>query len=108
MNSYKLKCQNLNVKTITKKSKQESDFVKLLKQIEKISVLEKISFLTSHPKDMGDDLIDWMAKSKKFSHELHLPLQSGDDEILRKMNRNYTASDYRKLVAKIKSKKSSI
>jgi tRNA-2-methylthio-N6-dimethylallyladenosine synthase len=78
-------------------------FVRLLEKIEKISGLEKISFLTSHPKDMSDDLIDWMATSHKFSHELHLPLQSGDDEILRKMNRNYTSKHYLELINRLQS-----
>lgn len=78
------------------------DFVGLLNKIEKINGLEKITFLTSHPKDMGDNLIKWMGESKKFSGELHLPLQSGDNEILRAMNRHYTAADFLKLVSKIK------
>ncbi len=108
VNSYNVKAQMLNVKTTTKNSNRKSNFVKLLEKIEKINGLNKISFLTSHPKDMGNDLINWMAKSKKFSGELHLPLQSGDDEILRKMNRNYTAKHYFDLIKRLKSKVKSL
>jgi tRNA-2-methylthio-N6-dimethylallyladenosine synthase len=91
--SHKIKDQN-----------HRSDFVELIKKIEKIEGLKKISFMTSHPKDMSDDLIEWMKKSNKFSGELHLPVQSGDDEILKKMNRCYTSKQYINLVNKIKSK----
>jgi len=97
VNSYK-SSKHLNIKT----SKQKNDFVELLKKIEKIEGLKEIYFLTAHPKDMSDGLIEWMKNSKKFSKELHLPLQSGDDEILKKMNRHYTSGDFIKLVAKIR------
>lgn len=100
--------QNVNSFKSTKKPKNKrtnkQDFVKLLEKIESIEGLEKISFLTSHPKDMSDDLIDWMSKSNKFSGELHLPVQSGDDKILIKMNRRYTAKKYLNLVKKIRTK----
>lgn len=99
VNSYK-SFKHLNIKTL----KHKSDFVRLLNRIENIKGLNKISFLTSHPKDMSDDLIGWMAKSKKFSRELHLPVQSGDNKILRKMNRRYAVEDYIKLVEKIREK----
>lgn len=87
---------------------KNTGFVKLLEQIEKITGLKKISFLTCHPKDVGDDLINWMAKSKKFSHELHLPLQSGDNEVLKRMNRNYTAEHYLELIEKIRTQTSNL
>lgn len=64
----------------------------------------KISFMTSHPKDMSDELIDAMAKCAKIKKELHLPVQSGDNEILKKMNRHYTVENYLKLVKKIRKK----
>jgi len=99
VNSYK-SSKHQNIKSL----KQKSPFVKLLEQIEKIKGLKKISFLTCHPKDVGNDLIDWMSKSPKFSHELHLPLQSGDDKVLLRMNRNYTARHYLELVESCKSK----
>jgi len=86
----------------------DNNFVNLLKKIETIKYLEKISFMTSHPKDMSDDLIDWMAKSKKFSRELHLPVQSGDDDVLRKMNRHYTADRYVDLTSKLRTQISNL
>lgn len=94
VNSYQLKSKNAKVKT-------KSDFVILLKGIEKIDGVEKISFLTSHPKDMSNELIEWINNSPKFSGELHLPMQSGDNEILRKMNRNYTVEHYLKIIKKL-------
>lgn len=78
------------------------DFPKLLKLINQIPGNFKINFLTSHPKDMSDELINVMAKSEKIKKELHLPIQSGDNEILKKMNRKYTVQDYLKLVQKIR------
>jgi tRNA-2-methylthio-N6-dimethylallyladenosine synthase len=80
------------------------NFVELLEKIEKINKLKKITFLTSHPKDLSDKLIDWMAKSKIFSGELHLPIQSGDNDTLKKMNRNYTVERYMKIVENCKLK----
>lgn len=77
-------------------------FVGLLKKIEKLPHEFEITFLTSHPKDMSDELIDWMGISKKFSKKLHLPIQSGDDVILQKMNRHYRAKDYLSLIKKIR------
>jgi tRNA-2-methylthio-N6-dimethylallyladenosine synthase len=60
------------------------------------------SFLTSHPKDFSDDLIKVIAKNKKISREIHLPVQSGSDKILKLMNRPYTQKKYLNLIAKIK------
>ena len=58
--------------------------------------------MTSHPKDLSDDLIAVMAKSKKICKHIHLPLQSGSTEILKKMNRHYTKESYLALVSKIR------
>lgn len=107
VNSYnhKVKSQKSKSKNTNQNSKlleSKNYFVKLLKELEEIKRLEKISFLTSHPKDMSRSLIEWMGKSKKFSRELHLPVQSGDDEILKKMNRHYTAAQYLNLVKQIR------
>ena len=63
-----------------------------------------IKFLTSHPKDMSDELIGKISKNEKISKEIHLPIQSGDNEILKKMNRGYTVQNYKKLIKKIKKK----
>jgi len=78
-------------------------FATLLRTLHKIGGLEKISFLTSNPWDLDDNIIEAMALPK-IDRYLHLPVQSGDDEILRKMNRHYTAEDYLKLVKKIRTK----
>lgn len=80
------------------------NFPKLLKKINNIKGNFKINFITSHPKDMSDELIETMAKCQKLIKEIHLPVQSGDNEILKKMNRHYTASHYKKLIRKIKQK----
>ena len=77
-------------------------FAQLLTEIEKIEGLERIRFMTSHPKDLSDELIEVMAHSKKICKHLHLPVQSGSTEILQKMNRRYTKEQYLALVDKIK------
>ncbi len=78
------------------------NFPKLLESINNLPGNFKIKFLTSHPKDISDRLIKVIAKSKKISKEIHLPLQSGDNKILKKMNRGYTKEDYLKLIKKIR------
>lgn len=79
-------------------------FAQLLEEIEKIDGLERIRFMTPHPKDLSDELIEVMGKSKKICKHLHLPLQSGSTRILEKMNRRYTKEQYLNLVEKIRSK----
>ena len=64
----------------------------------------QISFMSNHPKDMTDDLIESIATLEKIKKEIHLPLQSGSDKILKAMNRPYTAEKYLKLVESLKSK----
>jgi len=78
-------------------------FYKLLEKVAKKD-LEKISFVSSNPWDFSDELIDVIAKYPNIDRLIHLPLQSGDDEILKKMNRRYTSKDYLDLVKKIKNK----
>jgi tRNA-2-methylthio-N6-dimethylallyladenosine synthase len=78
------------------------NFTKLLKTINALSGEFRLSFLTSHPKDMSDKLIATMAECEKLKKELHLPIQSGDNTILRKMNRHYTVAHYKKLIKKIR------
>jgi tRNA-2-methylthio-N6-dimethylallyladenosine synthase len=80
------------------------NFAKLLKMIEKIKGDFKIFFTSPHPKNFSDELIETLAKLKKFGKYLNLPVQSGDNEILKKMNRNYTAEEYKNLVKKIREK----
>ncbi|MDO8559281.1 MAG: MiaB/RimO family radical SAM methylthiotransferase [bacterium] len=80
------------------------NFAKLLKMADAIPGNFKIRFMSPNPADFTDELIDIMAKCRKISHYLNLPVQSGDNDILRKMNRPYTAEQYIKLVKKIREK----
>lgn len=82
--------------------KTNKPFINLLKKIDEISGKFWFFFLTNHPKDMSFDLIDTLPKLKKVGHYIHLPIQSGDDEILKKMNRHYTVSHYLKLIKRIR------
>jgi tRNA dimethylallyltransferase len=79
-------------------------FSKLLKKINALPGDFIIKFLTNHPKDFSDELIKTIADCKKVSKEIHLPVQSGDDEILKKMNRGYTVKQYKNLIKKIRKK----
>jgi tRNA-2-methylthio-N6-dimethylallyladenosine synthase len=80
------------------------NFPELLRLICRISGDFQIKFMTSHPKDMSDKLIKVIAESDKIAKEIHLPVQSGDNRILKKMNRGYTAAEYKKLAQKIRKK----
>ena len=92
-----------NVNSYGKNLDEPMTFAQLLTEIEKIEGLERIRFMTSHPKDLSDELIEVMAHSKKICKHLHLPVQSGSTEILKKMNRRYTKEQYLALVDKIKT-----
>ena len=92
-----------NVNSYGKNLKQPLSFAALLREIEQIEGLERIRFMTSHPKDLSDELISVMAESKKICRHLHLPLQSGSSRILQIMNRHYTKEQYLNLVDKLKA-----
>ena len=92
-----------NVNSYGKTLEEPMTFAQLLVEIEKIEGLERIRFMTSHPKDLSDELIEVMKNSKKICKHLHLPVQSGSTEILKKMNRRYTKEQYLDLVQKIKT-----
>ena len=77
-------------------------FPGLLRRLDALGV-ERIRFMTSHPKDLSDDLIDAMAQCKHVCNHLHLPVQSGNDDILRLMNRRYTREDYLRKVEKLRA-----
>ena len=77
-------------------------FAELLREIEKVEGIERIRFMTSHPKDLSDELIAVIKESKKICRHLHLPVQSGSSEILKKMNRHYTKEQYLRLAEKIR------
>ncbi len=79
-------------------------FAELLTQIEQIEGLERIRFMTPHPKDLSDELIEVMSKSKKICNHVHLPVQSGSSRILKIMNRKYTKEHYLALVERIRAK----
>lgn len=92
-----------NVNSYGKTLEHPVSFAQLLTQIEQIEGLKRIRFMTSHPKDLSDELIEVMAKSQKVCHHLHLPLQSGSSSILKKMNRRYDKEKYLGLVDKIRT-----
>ena len=91
------------VRKVHKENMEEINFSKLLKKINSISGKFWISFVSSHPKDMSDELIETVVKCKKVCEWIHLPVQAGDDEILRKMNRQYTQKHYLQQIKKIKA-----
>ncbi|WP_411329449.1 tRNA (N6-isopentenyl adenosine(37)-C2)-methylthiotransferase MiaB [Blautia hansenii] len=92
-----------NVNSYGKNLDEPMTFAQLLTEIEKIEGLKRIRFMTSHPKDLSDELIEVMKNSKKICKHLHLPLQSGSSDILQKMNRRYDKEKYLNLVEKIRT-----
>lgn len=91
-----------NVNSYGKNLEEPMTFAQLLKEVEKIEGLQRIRFMTSHPKDLSDELIQVMKESKKICRHLHLPLQSGSTKILAQMNRRYTKEQYLALAEKIR------
>lgn len=91
-----------NVNSYGKNLSQPITFAQLLLEVEKIEGLKRIRFMTSHPKDLSDELIQVMKYSKKICKHLHLPLQSGSSRILEAMNRRYTKEQYLELAEKIR------
>ena len=91
-----------NVNSYGKTLDKPVAFAELLRQVEGIEGLKRIRFMTSHPKDLSPELIQVMKESEKICRHLHLPLQSGSTEILRRMNRRYTREQYLELVQKIR------
>lgn len=92
-----------NVNSYGKTLENPITFAQLLQQVEEIEGLKRIRFMTSHPKDLSEELIETMAKSKKVCHHLHLPMQSGSSRILKIMNRRYDKEKYLELVQKIRT-----
>lgn len=91
-----------NVNSYGKTLENPITFAQLLQRIEDIEGLKRIRFMTSHPKDLSDELIKVMAKSKKICKQMHLPLQSGSSRLLKIMNRHYNKEQYLTLVEKIR------
>ncbi len=93
-----------NVNSYGKNLEYPMTFAELLKEISLVEGLERIRFMTPHPKDLSDELIEVMATTDKICHHVHLPLQSGSSKILKAMNRHYTKESYLELVKKIRTK----
>lgn len=92
-----------NVNSYGKDLKTKS-FAELLSEIDKFPNLERLRFMTSHPKDLSDELIEVMAEGKNICEHIHLPVQYGSNKILQRMNRVYTVEEYLELVKKIRAK----
>ena len=91
-----------NVNSYGKNLARPVTFAELLREVVKIDGLERVRFMTSHPKDLSDELIHVMAESEKICRHLHLPLQSGSSRILKIMNRKYTKEQYLDLADRIR------
>ena len=91
-----------NVNSYGKNLENPLSFAQLLRRVEQVEGIERIRFMTSHPKDLSDELIEVMASSKKICRHIHLPVQSGSSRLLKKMNRKYTKESYLALVEKIR------
>ena len=76
----------------------------LLEAVSTVDKVKRIRFLTSHPNDMRDNIIDTVANNEKVCENINLPFQAGDDSVLGRMRRGYTNSEYRKLIDKIRIK----
>lgn len=92
-----------NVNSYGKNLNPPVSFAELLQMVEKIEGIKRVRFMTSHPKDLSDELIEVMKSSGKICRHLHLPLQSGSSRILNIMNRKYTKEQYLGLVDKIRA-----
>ena len=79
------------------------NFANLLREVDKIDGDFRVRFMTSHPKDLSDDVIAVMANSRHICHNLHLPIQAGSNKVLKDMNRRYTREHYLELIAKLRS-----
>jgi len=92
-----------NVNSYGKDLENSYLFHDLLRDINKVDGIERIRFMTSHPKDLSDDLILAMAECSKVCEHLHLPIQAGSNRILREMNRKYTRESYLELAGKVRN-----
>lgn len=80
-----------------------NNFAALIRALDEVEGLERIRFMTSHPKDLSDELIACFGDCKKICHNIHLPVQSGSDEVLRRMNRHYNRERYMEIVEKLRA-----
>ena len=93
-----------NVNSYGKTLDNPVSFAQLLKEIEKIDGIERIRYMTPHPKDFCEELLDVMSQSSKICNHIHFPLQSGSTRLLKAMNRQYTKEQYLNWVDKIREK----
>ncbi|OBR91141.1 MULTISPECIES: tRNA (N6-isopentenyl adenosine(37)-C2)-methylthiotransferase MiaB [Clostridium] len=93
-----------NVNSYGKTLEPKISFSDLLRRINSIDGVERIRFMTSHPKDLTEDVVDAVAECSKVCEQIHLPVQSGSTSLLKKMNRNYSKEGYLNLVKKIREK----
>ena len=93
-----------NVNSYGKDLDEDIDFSDLLRQVNSVDGVERIRFMTSHPKDLSDKLIDTIAECPKICKQLHLPFQAGSDRVLKEMNRRYTKADYLEKIRKVKGR----
>jgi len=78
-------------------------FPELMEKVSQVESIQRLRFVTSHPKDLSDELIKVMASNDRICKHVHLPMQSGDDEILKRMNRGYTSDHYRQIIKKLRT-----
>ena len=93
-----------NVNSYGKDFKDGTSFAKLINELAKIEGNYKLRFMTSHPRDFTQDVIDAIANNPKACHTIHLPIQSGSNHMLKVMNRHYTREQYLDLVKRIREK----
>ena len=91
-----------NVNSYGKTLDEPISFAELLRRVTEVEGLKRIRFMTSHPKDLSDELIETMHSSEKICKQFHLPMQSGSNRILKEMNRHYTREDYLEIVRKLR------
>lgn len=91
-----------NVNSYGKDTPGQADFADLLQAVGAVPTIERVRYMTSHPRDMNIKAIEVIKSSRKVCEHFHLPIQAGCDEILARMNRGYTTADYRRLVAEIR------
>lgn len=109
VNSYKItNNEKLIANNHSRKTSKLKDFTKLLEKLDELPGDFEISFISNHPKDMSDDIINAVAILPKVKKEIHLPLQSGSNKVLRSMNRPYTIEQYLKIIDKIKKASSNV
>ncbi len=104
VNSYKIPLK----RSSKNKGLNNTGFIEFLETIDNLSEDFSFNFMSSNPHDMSDEIIKTFSKLKKWPRELHLPMQSGDDKILKKMNRKYTSKQYLALISKLKNQISNI